>query len=106
MAYPCPTCREEQPRLWVVEDLAEPFGCTGCIRKRGLEAVEVPLAAREAWPDIPKEDRAGRIQLALSEDGKGPGGGAGITRAAASLALIEAAARLLGRRRGGAALEP
>ena len=66
MPHGCPTCGESNARIWVVEDLAEPFGCTGCIRKRGLEAVEVPLAAREAWPDASKEELSRRISLALS----------------------------------------
>lgn len=99
MPYACPTCREANARIWVVEDLVEPFGCTGCVRKRGMEAVEVPLVAREAWPDTEKGELARRITLALSEDSKPPGAATGMTRAAASVALVEAAARLLGRRR-------
>ncbi len=100
MPYACPTCHEESARLWVAENLVEPFGCTGCIRKRGVQAVEVPLAARQAWPDESKEELRRRIQLALSAESKAPAMCGGMTRAAAGVALVEAAACLLGRRRG------
>lgn len=99
MSHTCPSCGEQNVRLWVVEDLSEPFGCIGCIRKRGLEAVEAPLAARDAWPEMRKEELARRIDLAVSlADGVRDPAGA-LTRAAAGVALVEAVGRLLGRRR-------
>lgn len=97
--HACPGCGERNVRVWVVENLDQPFGCTNCIRKRGMEAVEVPLAAREAWPGLPKDEIERRVQLALSESPMGGAPSQDMTRAAAAVSLIEAAGRLLGRRR-------
>ncbi len=98
--HSCPGCGERNVRIWVVEDLDQPFGCTNCIRKRGIEAVEAPLAAREAWPGLPKDEMDRRVQIALSETPTGGTPSHDVTRAAAAVSLIEAAGRLLGRRRG------
>lgn len=100
MPYNCPLCREEHERLWVVEDLDQPFGCSNCIKKRGLHAVAIFLAAREAWPDLAKDGLMSRIALALSEEKAPKEATTGLTGAAASVALIEAAGRLMQRRAG------
>lgn len=95
----CPTCGLEYDRVWVVVDLDQPFGCTGCVRKRGLHAVEAPLAAREAWPYLDKDLRLKRVALALSADVHAIEEGSGLTSAAVRVDLTNAAARLMGRRR-------
>ncbi len=98
MAEPCPTCGGEYDRVWVVEDLDQPFGCTACIRKRGLQSVEATIAARAAWPQLDMNLRAARVVLALSPNPHAVEKGSGLTSTAASLELIQAAARLLGQR--------